>query len=209
MAKPQRRHEIARVFAPRQGEGALLSVEMRTDARADGTTITGIAFDISQAPVPDRQYAANVADVVYQDDGILLMVGQKKLRSEELRSLLLIPMPVDKAEQFLESVDRMPQPSLDEILKATNTRRGSVTSISREPEQTYVLPANIVGVAVSGAETCMDLYHVSSFSILAVKGGSGKLAVNPVVRLLMHTGLFFAIVERLRAVVNEHGVQSK
>src|SRR5262245_46685790 len=112
MGKLQRRHEAARVLLPRQGEGALVSIDMRSDAHADGSTVTGIAFDISQAPVPDRQYGANVVDVGYQDDGVLFMIGQRKIRSDELRSLLLIPMAVDKAHQFLESVDAMAQPSL-------------------------------------------------------------------------------------------------
>lgn len=209
MAKPQRRHDVARITTARQGEGALVSVEVRSDARADGTTISGLALDISQAPVPDRQYAANVCDVVYQDDGILFMVGQRKLRSDELRSLLLIPMPLERAQHFMESVDGMDQPSVADILKTIRTRPGTATTISREPEQTYVLPANIVGVAVTGGETCMDFYHVSSFSMLAVKGGSGKLALNPVVRVLLHTALFVALAEQLRAVLERNNPGTK
>jgi hypothetical protein len=208
MVKPQRRQDIGRVLTTRPGEGVLISVDVRTDARTDGKTHIGFGFDLSQAPVPERQYVANAIDVVYQEDSIALLVGQRKLSSTDLRSLLVITITPEKAQHFLESIDEMHSPSVEDIVKLSHLNKLDVTPVSVEPEQTFAMVSNVIGAAISGAETCLDFYHVSSFAVLAVQG-SHKLALNPVVRVHLHTSLFAAAIAKMRMLLAKHQVVAK
>jgi hypothetical protein len=67
-----------------------------------------------------------------------------------------------------------------------------------EPTQTVGFTANLVPVAFSGPECCMDFYQLSPFMRSTMeKGGTDAIQAEPVVRVSLPTGLFHAMVHRL------------
>lgn len=61
------------------------------------------------------------------------------------------------------------------------------------------LAANIIVAAFCGREACFDFYFVSPY-VLGQLAQSGKFAVDPVVRVILQSGLASAIVESLEAL---------
>ncbi|MBI4190298.1 MAG: hypothetical protein HY525_07135 [Betaproteobacteria bacterium] len=196
MSKTQRRTDFPRAVH-RVGEGALIEVLPRSVVKTDGTTLAVIGVNLGQAPVPDRRYVADVGTVTYANETVKMMFGQQKISSDSLRSLLVIYMSPLATRQFVESVDRMQNPSIEDIAKKLGLQREELNRIEHEPDQTVAFASNMIASAFSGRECCLDFYHASSFS-MATAATSKKLAVDPVVRVDIRTSLAIALVEEMR-----------
>ncbi|MBI3372170.1 MAG: hypothetical protein HY017_10500 [Betaproteobacteria bacterium] len=175
-----------------------IDIVQQAAIRTDGTTVAVIGINLAQAPVPDRRYIAEVGSVNYSDDDIKLLFGQRKISwGSTLRSLVVIHMSSRAVRQFLRSVKGLKEPSLSEIMDKLGIRREAVEgSLGEEPEQTVAFAANVVAVAISGREACLDFYHISSFA-MAAAAHSAKIPIDPVVRVDLRTGLFEALIGAL------------
>lgn len=173
-------------------------MHMLNEASVTGQTTTRMGIDLGLAQVPDRRYVADTANAIYANDTLKLLFGQTKLDGG-LRSLLIIYFAAERLETFLEAINTMPKPSLAEIIGRLQLQAITLEQISREPEQTTSLVANIVGVGVSGREACLDFYHMSPFSILKIPS-THKVALDPVVRIHVPTALFAALIDRLKQI---------
>ena len=83
---------------------------------------------------------------------------------------------------------------------AAVTPFGLIESL-QEPTQTVGLTANIVPCAFSDAEACMDFYQLSPFMASALVA-HGDVYAEPVVRVTLPTGLFVALIGRLRTLAS-------
>src|SRR5581483_7229944 len=170
----------------RPGEGALVDVFRTSGAQSH---VMQYAADLSMLPVPDRRYPADIATIVHDEHMVRLLFGQRKIAGPGLRSLLVIHMTFDSARQFLGSLDAFDKKQIDALRMLPP---GALTEIAEEPQQTVALAVNIIVTGYTGAETCLDCYHTSPFSIQKVQSGA-KLALDPVVRLTLPTSIFLAL----------------
>ena len=58
----------------REGEGVAINVIKKTVARPDGTSVPQFGLELGNAPVPDRRYAAEAANVVDGHDARMLQL---------------------------------------------------------------------------------------------------------------------------------------
>lgn len=168
----------------------------------DGEVITS-GIDIAQAPVPPRRYVCDIADIKVQDGDIRLVFAQRTLGEDALDSALVIRLNPVATWQLLKSLGEMQFPGVQGIADQLNIGVIPLTPVTARPSQMASVVANLVGIAVAGFETCLDFYHASAFSIRAAKSAS-QIAVEPVVRVDMQTGLFLSWVEALREIAQKH-----
>lgn len=173
-----------------------ISVSPHSVVGVDGKTTMVLAGNLADAPVPDRRYLAELASIVYKNETVQFLFAQEKL-SSSLRSLLVIHMSTSAARSFASSVEKMSNPSLEEIAKITHLAPVSLPNINDEPDQTVALVANRVGVAVSGREASLDFYQVSISSLVNMIT-TNKIGVEPVVRVDIRTSLLIALIKRIR-----------
>ena len=197
MAKLNRTPTVAH-NAQRAGEGAMVDVLHHTLMLPDGKTSVVMEISLSKAPVPERRYVADVAAILYERETVKLLFGQKKISSPDLRSLLVIHMSPMAARRLVESVTKL-DASILKLAQGIKLGAEPLDKISNEPEQTVAFVSNMVAVALSGREACMDFYHVSSFS-MANAANSKKMGLEPVVRLDIRSTMLIALIEELKRI---------
>jgi len=180
---------------PRPGEGAVVEVARRQVSKPDGSTGLELGIDLSLAPVPERRYVADVAGLTYEDDVLQMFFGQRKItKAGTLRSLIVIQMTSTASRQFIKTLVGF-EPGFRKWLNENGIGR-QLTSIEEEPEQTVTLFANMIGLAFAGREACLDYYHASPFSLHQVQQNK-KMAVEPVVRVILASGLLLPMIDKL------------
>jgi hypothetical protein len=105
-------------------------------------------------------------------------------------------------ERFLESFDKMSNPTLDEVVKNAHIEAESLSPVPKEPNQTIALAANMTVAAIAGAEGCIDFFQASPFAIVAA-ARARKLALDPVVRVDIRTALIVGLLSELRSLVDK------
>ncbi|WP_150118700.1 hypothetical protein [Collimonas fungivorans] len=182
MSKAQHRVDVGRNVV-RSGEGTLISAVHDHIVGTDGQTVAVLGFNLQDAPVPDRRYAADFVSVLYKRDVIKLIFGQEKLGVNSIRSLVVIAMHTGDTRNFVTSLATIQNPNFDEIVRQAGiVTIPSLRIIEEEPEQTIALTANFVATAMAGRAACMDFYSASAFA-MAEMAKLQKLAVDPVVRI--------------------------
>ncbi len=180
---------------PRPGEGTVVELARRQVPRPDGSTGLELNLDLGLAPVPERRYVADVAGVTYEDDVLQMFFGQKKVaKSPALRSLIVVQMTSTATIQFIKTLVGF-EPGFRKWLSENGVAR-QLTSIEEEPEQTVTLFANMIGLAFAGREACLDFYHASPFSLHQVQQNK-KMAVEPIVRVILASRLLLPIIDKL------------
>lgn len=200
MNKPHRQNLQTPSLAPRPGEGNLVDIVVDNFPGPDGTNVTNIGLNISEAPVPDRKYVADACAVSSDRGTVKIMFGQERVGQRVWRSLVLVQMTAEAVGRFLGSLQQT-----GGVLAAPNpfvTKYGpeSLAKEVVEPEgQAIALGANLVAVSINENEACLDFYQASPFSMgAAIK--SKKLAVDPVVRIDLRASLFFAMVDGIKGL---------
>lgn len=174
----------------RQGEGFALPTDRRQIVKVDGTTISEVAFKLSDAPAPERRYIADIYGVLPTIGGYKLLFGQEKIGGAGLRSLLVVQMTDEAVRRFVDITAEFPTPG-QFVSEDASLDRPSV--IEQEPDQTLAVRANVVSAALSNGESCMDFYQISPFASHAVQSG-GKLQMSQVVRVELRTGQLMALL---------------
>lgn len=179
----------------RPNEGARLEITRSQQGEGGENTIE---FNLLSAPVPDRRYPADVGAVLKTPSGCRLIFGQTSVGAKvgkgcALRSVIDIHISMRGVREFLSSLE-----SVKDALARTEIAAFHLLDELQEPEHAAGLSANLIPIAFSDEECCMDFYQLSPFVRSGLSKG-GELAVEPVVRVNLPTGLFIGIVERLAA----------
>jgi hypothetical protein len=181
----------------RPNEGSPVQVILGQVAEINGLSVQTAAIKLGDAPVPERKYVADVCGVEYVTGTLKLLFGQRRIGSDELRTLLVIHMSNAGAARFLAATDQLTPQSLQEMAKTLGIGVQESTSIKTEPAQTVALAAGMVLIAAAGDETTMDFYQASAFALAAV-AGTNKLVLDPVVRIDLRTALLRGLIDGVR-----------
>ena len=127
----------------------------------------------------------------------MLFAQPRRDNPDRLRTLLIVSMPAIAIPGFLDSIARMQSPSLDDIAARINIQSETATTFHTEAEQTVEVDANIVAMAFSGNEACLDFYESSPFSMASLPV-TNNLNLIPVVRVNTRTSLALGMIARLR-----------
>jgi hypothetical protein len=180
----------------REGEGVVVTTARRMVPRPDGTTSYEMAVDMGDAPVPERRYVADIASVSYRDGTVYLVFGQRKLVGRGLRTMVVLTMSSLGVLNFLKACEGIPSEVLNKFVSPNLMLK--TDELEEEPSQVVDLAANIIVAGFSGREACFDFYFVSPY-VLGQLAQGGKFAVDPVVRVILQSGLASAIVKSLQA----------
>ena len=112
-------------------------------------------------------------------------------------------MTMQAIREFLNTLDKV-----REGLAKTGIKPHQLLDKFEEPPHAAGLTANLVPMAFSNDECCMDFYQVSPFVRSALQKG-GELFVEPVVRVMLPTGLFLGVIERLDHLASHEGAAGK
>jgi hypothetical protein len=180
----------------REGEGVVVTTTRRMVPQPDGTTSYEMAVDMGDAPVPERRYVADIASVSYRDGTVYLVFGQRKLVGRGLRTMVVLTMSSSGVLNFLKACEGIPSEVLNKFVSPNLMLKPD--ELEEEPSQVVDLAANIIVAGFSGREACFDFYFVSPY-VLGQLAQGGKFAVDPVVRVILQSGLASAIVKSLQA----------
>lgn len=187
------RRELSHKVQHRPGEGYLLDMTVvDSDTSSQTVVVNGLSV-----PVPDRKYACDAAQVLFTNTGVRLLFGQCLPVGNGLLSMLVINIAAESIMQFLGSINH----EFEESAKAYLKDKGGVPSLStfqENAEQSVVLTGSFILAGYTGFASCLDIYNASPFSIQQM-AAMKKLAVEPVVRVNLSTGLMLALIDALRA----------
>ena len=181
----------------RPGEGVFVDIIRQGD---EGSY--KFRADFSDLPVPTRNYVADFTGMsVDQHNTVRILLGQRKVVGDGLRSLLVLHMPGDDIVRFVDSLNPM--------MERSSGARSQLPSwtlkqpLLEEPAQTVALSATIALAGFSGSLGCLDFYQASPFSIHRVREGASKLGLDPVVRVSLPTAALFALLDEMIRVAPE------
>lgn len=191
---------VARQAQPiRANEGTAIDVQVNTVVGVDGKSITTFSVDATRAPAPDRRYVADCAGVIADSAGVKLLFAQSRLDGG-FRSMLVVHMSGQALHRFVKSIDLSVESSLRDQIKAGVIVEESLSvTVDKEPDQTVAFASNIVLMSFSGNECTLDFMQISSFSLRNAHDHR-KLAIEPVVRIDLRTGLTAAIISELTSL---------
>ena len=215
-AKPQKSLAVPMRLA-RPNEGVAIDLVQRKIVDKNGNSVSILSGDMTNAPVPDRRYSAEVADVVMHRNLVRLMFAQEEANLVSLRSMVVVSVRTTGMRQFLDSLKRLDGGvTLEALAKTSGVVADELTPIKSDAVQGNIgVRASNIVMAIANDEACLDFYQASAF---AVRAGSfsNKLAIEPVVRVELNFSLFLGLVKKLWAlekdwptddVLNLHGVQ--
>lgn len=198
MSRHKKQHRVSTLI--RAGDGVAIEVVRRAAPRPDGTTSLEIGLDLSDAPVPDRRYLADVASVQVVDDCLHLLFGQRMIGGSALRSLLILVLTPEGARNFLKTCTDF-GPKLHTYLDRISAAEMPLAQIDEEPEQTVMMQVSLIAAAHVERDACMDFYHASPSALRAViqHRDANVIGIDPVVRIHLSTRLLAAVVDGIEA----------
>jgi hypothetical protein len=182
-------------FRLRPGEGVILDISRRMIPNPDGTAGFQISLDLGNAPVPERRYVTDAANVTYSKGSVHLIFWQNKISGNDARSMLVIALTSHAALQYLQNAEEQ----ITELEKTISKPMldGPLEELPEEPAQTVCMAANIVATGWAGREACMDFYHASPFVVAAIPNNNSKFAAEPMVRVSLSTDTLIALFHQL------------
>jgi len=181
----------------RPGEGVVLEVVRQQSPRPTGGVITA-QVNLAAAPVPERRYVSDAVSILDDDgDSVRMLFGQRRSVGSGLRSMLVIHMGFEGVTHFVASLAEVQNSTMGLATPAPKVVAKPLAVFHEEPEQTVALAANMIAMAQSGTEACLDFYYASAFTMMSMLNG-GKFAVDPVVRVTLSAAYTVAIVAKMR-----------
>ena len=168
-----------------------------------------VEIDLNRASPPDKSYSADLAGAVYENGVLKLLFGQAS-RNGKVRSLIEISMSPVSVVQLINSLNKMVNPSIAEILAAMGETNRDLTQFDDDPKEVARLKANMVMVSFYGTETCMHFYDADPFIIKKLKqtGKNSSDSVIGVVRVDTQTALIPTLILKLRELASQFPVQT-
>ncbi len=201
MTKQHKAYTLAPTFSRRE-RGTPLRVTSEQIKLKDGSTGFVHGINLYDAEVPDKTYLAECCGARFENATVRLMFGQPKLGGG-MRSLVLISMSPTAVGQFLDMVNALQGPSLDDLVKMTGITPEPLSELpGTEPEQTAALIANMVAAAFANTETCLDFYHANAFTMASLQK-TNQAYIEPIVRINTRTALFASLAKRLNDMRSE------
>lgn len=196
--KSSRAHAIT-TFRP--GEGVLVDMQMSSVTDVDGGGVAFMRGSFSNVPVPERRYSADICFVSYSDETVYVLFGQKRFDGEDLRNLLVVKMSPSAIRSYLDTLAPVENgQTISSLSETMGIYPEMLPKFQNEPKESITLTANIIMAAVSGREGCMDFYYASPFS-KAAAAANKKLAVDPVVRIDIRTGLLLGMNSAMEEII--------
>jgi hypothetical protein len=217
MSKPTlsaAKNPVAQMLARTFGDsGAMATIDAAPVGAMMKTQITVNASIVNRPdqaaeaalPQPPRRFVADVAKVLARHGDVRFVFGQENVLGSALETALVVRMCPPAAQELLNDLNAMSDPTLLEIAKGIRIA-AAPTYMLAKAERTVNVIANGTAVAVSGHETAIDFFHASPFSMAASKQANGQEIAVPaeaIVRVDLHTAGLLTLVEELRAVVQE------
>lgn len=190
---------IARQDQVRPGEGALVDLSLLPDASVAGKGTATFQVSLASVPVPHKRYAADLSFVELVDETVHIFFGQRRLRSDELRSLVVIKMDIAWVHRFIRSIDDSSHP-FEKYASDNKIRTEVLTECGEEPKDTVSFDANFTLAAIAGRQACLDFFYSSPFAFSASMGAK-KLAIEPVLRVDLRASLLMGILAEMRKIV--------
>lgn len=187
----------------RKGEGEPLGILRQSSG---GSGVASLDLDLSNLPVPERRYTADVAGLLQSKSLVRMLFGQTKVDGIQIRSMLDVHFSMAGITRFLNTTQAL-EPVFEHLKLNYGVTRSDLTDFSDEPNQTIGLTANIVMSSCSEWESCLDFYQISPFSIAAAQKGGG-LSADQVVRVSLPTDLFMGMIESLKLIVESQAIAS-
>lgn len=175
-------------------------LRMQVDQTESSKGFISFGVDISDAPVPQRRYAAELCSIQQRNGQLKLIFAQASLDDAGLDSALVVRLNPGAAKRMLASIDEMDSPGVAEIARLMHIEPEPLSDIHQRPQQMANVVANLAAIALSGYETCIDFYNASPFAMRDMQK-TQELAVEPVVRVDIQTALFLSLIAGLRTVV--------
>lgn len=176
----------------RPGEVALTAARTVVP-RPDGSTEVSLAFELEQAPVPNRRYFADRAWVTSSPNGCRLLFGQERVDGEHLRSLIIISMTTDAVRNFARTLERF-LPNVANYVAATGRDSDGYREITEEPPQTVSIRATAIACAHAADEGCMDFFQISPWSVHRM---GDQIGIEPMARIDLSTALMLRVITDL------------
>ncbi len=133
-------------LAQRKGERASATLARRT--LPDGTQTMTQVIDLSTATPPDRVYYARDAWIEYENGIVSVVFAQKKRSGDGIRSMVIINMPPQSIVQWINSVDKMSNPGVAEIMRRTDIEPEKSRKLEGEADQVIEVTANLSATSV-------------------------------------------------------------
>ncbi|MBI3935028.1 MAG: hypothetical protein HY316_10080 [Acidobacteria bacterium] len=159
-----------------------------------------MGVDYQKAAVPDRAYYADYCDVVKDRTGIVLLFGKLIAGTTRLRTMIEIAFPREMFQRqlwhtssgFRATLRSMPQEVRVEPLKDV------------EPtDKVQTFRSNNVFMGLWGEDSVMDFYFISPRDFYSWKSSGSEITLEPVVRVVLATGVMFEFFEKCETFV-EH-----
>lgn len=179
-----------------------MDVDFVRETHNGGRSLEFIRASFDEAPVPERKYAAAIANAVYRHSEIELLFAQEEVGSTNIRSLVAVFMSPSSVVRFLKSLESLDGASFEQM--ADENVSESLVAIVGDGKQTVAFRANHVSIACANDEATMDFYQVPAAAVHRA-GRTGKLAINDIVRVELRLPLFLGLVHKLRDLALEHG----
>ena len=172
-----------------------------------GQSLASFQARVGNLPVPERHYSADVFYLSVRHETLFLLFGQQRVDGAALRNLLVVKMPPDAVNAYLSSLTVVDDAKTGVVTAELLAERLNIhiedvpAELPQEPEETVEFNANLIVIAISGREGCLDFYYASPFSKAAMVK-TNKLAVDPVVRIAIPTAILVGMNRRLQTEIS-------
>lgn len=179
----------------------LVDVVIQAETSVTGSYAGKMTADLAGLPVPERRYSADVASVMVRGAMFWLLFGQERIGGKpcELRTLIVMKLAAPFAQSF---VDNVKAGAAYETLFVTGEGE-PLSEILEEPRDTVAFHASFVMTAFNNEEGCLDFFHSSPFA-MSDSQMTKKLAVEPVLRVSMSSGLVISLIRDLEAKLDTY-----
>ena len=177
---------------------------------ADGSFGKTVEIDLTRASPPDKSYSADLAGAVYENGVLKLLFGQAS-RNGGVRSLIEISMSPVSVIQMINSLNKIVNPSILEILERIGESNRDLTEFDEDPKEVARLKANMVMIGLSGQEACLQFFDADAFAMkkLQQTGKSSSDSVVGVVRVDTQTALIPTLISKLRELASQFPAQTR
>src|SRR5688572_8834660 len=132
-----KRNQVGSLRLLRPGEGTTtIDIIKPTPTLIRGNAAVTFGINLGLAPVPDRRYVADVCFFTVDWPTVKVCFGQQKVAGEGLRSLLVIHMDREAAEQIVNGLESMRPDSLTVYAAKNKIVAKGLKVPSEEPDQT-------------------------------------------------------------------------
>jgi len=189
-----KRNRIGSAGALQVSGGA--AVKMRFFQTDQGQGLCEFMVDYRQAAVPERFYYADYCDVQRARSGFGLLFGKLVAGTSKLRTKIEIDFP---QEMFVKQLWASTKDFYKVVQTIAEKMHFPTVADVEDTDKVQTFRANNVFIGAWGEEAVMDFYYISPREMhYAQFQQRVDAGLEPVIRVLMSTGLLFEFLEKCR-----------